>query len=298
MVEEVVSYEWRMNDDAAEARRRERWGQTPHTRITGPDDAARLIERVGVATLFPVSPEAPDLFHAYMGDPNATTEATWDSPSGQVYGWRWALGRAEAAFYSVLVRGRPTWVSWALLPAMLRLRGETRSPRELYEAGELSTAAYQVAQALHEAGGTLSTGELRQRAHFPTGKAQRAAYLKAVDELDRRLLVAKVFSPDDEDMRHALVAARYPQHVAAAGRMTQDDALAVFLAAYLPAAAYAVPTVLARHFTLPQAQLEAALQRLAGAGQVATLAHPDRKGVRYVWTDAQRAPTLLPIPAV
>ena len=42
--------------------------------------------------------------------------AEWDSPAGEVYVWRWALGRKEVAFYSAIVRKRPTWVSWTLLP--------------------------------------------------------------------------------------------------------------------------------------------------------------------------------------
>lgn len=267
----------------AEARRRERWRQTPGTRIANPEDAARLIERVGIATLFPASPELPNLFHAYMGTPEAKTDSGHDSPSGEVYAWRWALGRREAAFYSVLVRGRPTWVSWPIFPAVLRLCGEARTPDELYDAGILSADAYRVAQALDAAGGVLSTGELRRRAGFPTGKPQRAAYLKAVDELDRRLLLAKVFSPDDLDMRHALIQVRYPEHVAAAARMTREAAHAAFLGAYLPSASYAVPAVLAKHLNLAEAELRAGFDRLAGTNQVTTLAIPDQKGTCYLW---------------
>ena len=268
-----------------EARRRERWCQTPETRVAGPEEATRLIERVGIATLFPASPEVPNLFHAYVGDPGAQTSSQWDSPSGHVYGWRWALGRREAAFYSALVRGRPTWISWALFPAMLRLCGEPRTPDELYDTGELSGEAYRIAQALDAAGGVLSTGELRRQAGFPTGKAQRAAYLKAVDELDNRLLLAKVFSADDDDMRHALVRARYPEHVARAEQMTRVDAMDAFLTTYLPAAVYAVPAVLAKHLKLPEAELRAGLDRLANAGRVTTLALPEQKGMCYLWGD-------------
>jgi hypothetical protein len=274
-----------MDETSLQTRRREHWCQTPQTRIPDPDAAVRLIERVGIATLFPASPEVPNLFHAYVGDPGAQTSSQWDSPSGHVYGWRWALGRREAAFYSVLVRGRPTWISWALFPAMLRLCGELRTPDELYDAGELSGDAYRIAQALDAAGGVLSTGDLRRQAGFPTGKSQRAAYLKAVDELDNRLLLAKVFSADDDDMRHALVRARYPEHVAVAEKMPRVDALDAFLTTYLPAAVYAVPTVLAKHLKLPEAELRAGLDRLADAGRVATLALPEQKGMCYLWEE-------------
>lgn len=93
---------------------------------------------------------------------------------------------------------------------MLRVLGDLRPPQELYDAGEISADALRIAQALEESGGVLTTGELRARTDFPTGKPQRAAYLKAVQELDTRLLLAKVFSEDDLDMRHALVTGATP----------------------------------------------------------------------------------------
>ncbi len=128
--------------------RHARWGQTASTRVLDSVQAARLIDRVGVATLFPVSLEIPNLFHAHMGDPAALVDSHHDSPSGTVYSWRWSLGHADSAFYSVLVRNRPTLVSWSLFPAILRLCGELRTPDDLYHAGELSHDAYRVAQAL------------------------------------------------------------------------------------------------------------------------------------------------------
>jgi len=69
-----------------------------------------------------------------------------------------------------------------VLPSVLRLRGEERTPDELYGAGALSANAYRIVQTLHEATGSVSTAEVRRQASFPTGTAQRAAYLKAVDE--------------------------------------------------------------------------------------------------------------------
>src|SRR5215472_19052169 len=128
--------------------RQERWCQTPATRIPDSAAAPALIERVGIATLYPASPEIPNLYHAYIGDPTAKTEAKWDSPSGEVYGWRWSLGRQGVAFYTTLVCRRSTWVSWKLLPAVLRLCGETRSPEELYDAGALSRDAHRIAESL------------------------------------------------------------------------------------------------------------------------------------------------------
>src|SRR5438093_442945 len=82
-----------------------------------------------------------------------------------------------------------TVVSWTLLPAILRLRGELADPDDLYAAGELSAGAHRIVRALAAAGGALDTGSLRRAASFPTGKEQRAAYLRAVAELDNHLLL-------------------------------------------------------------------------------------------------------------
>jgi hypothetical protein len=266
--------------------RRRRWRQTTEDRIPDSDAAVELIDRVGIATLFPASPEIPNLYHAYVGDAERPTDSKWDSPSGHVYEWRWHLGRREAAFYGVVVRKRPTWVSWTMVPAVLRLRGELRTPDELFDLAVISPAAYRIAQALDESGGALSTGDLRQAAGFPTGKEQRAAYLKAVDELDSRLLLAKVFSPDELDMSHALVSARYPELVEKAEHMSRDAAYDCLLRVYLPHAMFAAPTVLARHLGVPEDELRASLDRLETEGAVRRQEINGYKGACYVCAGA------------
>ncbi|HZT41039.1 MAG TPA: hypothetical protein VFA07_02560 [Chthonomonadaceae bacterium] len=268
--------------DKHQVRRLECWRQTPETRIQSPQEAVALIEEVGMETLYPVSSEIPNLFSAYMGDPETKTDSEWDSPSGEVYTWRWYLGRQEAAFYTAIVRSRPTWVRWDLLPALLRLRGELRPLEELYEAGKLSRDAFRIGEALQAGGTALSTGELRRQAGFPMGKSERAAYLKAVEELDTRLLLAKVFSKNDEEMYHALVAQQYPQHVQAAEQMTRAQALEQFLLAYLPHAQYALPALLAKHLKLPEAELRAGLEHLTLRGCAAAIPLSE-KDTRYVW---------------
>src|SRR5215470_14246961 len=167
-----------------QALRLERWSQTPETKLPNAEAAPALINRLGIVTLFQASPEVPNLYHAYMGDPTAKTSAKWDSPSGEVYSWRWTLGRQGVAFYTTLVCRRSTWISWSLLPAVLRLCGERRGTDEMYDTGALTPEAYRIVQALEEAGGTLDTGELRKAANFPVGKISRAAYLKALEELE------------------------------------------------------------------------------------------------------------------
>jgi hypothetical protein len=264
-------------------RRLANWRQTPETRIAGDEEAPELIDRLGIITLYPASPEVPNLYHAYMGDPTAKTEAKWDSPSGIVYSWRWTLGRREAGFYAVLVRKRPTFVSWRLLPAAIRLFAELRMPDELYDQGVISSAAYRITQALEAAGGALTTGELRAAAGFPAGREQRAAYLKAVEELDTRLLLAKFFTSGDDDAHHALLYLRYREYVDAAEHLTREEALDQVLRVYLPNAVYAATSILARHLQLEEAELCAGLDRLVDAGQADKRTLPGDKGDCYVW---------------
>src|SRR6266567_2215460 len=137
-----------MVDLLAVQQRLHHWCQTPETRLVGEHLAPAFIERVGIATLYPASPEFPNLFSAYVGDPDAKTDSGWDTPSGEVYGWRWTLGRQSTAFYTALIRRRPTWIRWSLLPAILRLYGTLRPSEELYETGRLSADAYRIAQTL------------------------------------------------------------------------------------------------------------------------------------------------------
>jgi hypothetical protein len=269
--------------EALVQRRLANWRQTSDTRIAGDEQAPALIDQLGIITLYPVSPEIPNLYHAYVGDPNAKTEATWDSPSGIVYSWRWTLGRREAGFYAMLARKRPTFVSWRLLPATLRLCADLRMPDELYDAGVISSAAYRITQALEAAGGALTTGGLREAAGFPAGREQRTAYLKAVEELDTRLLLAKFFTPGDDDAHHALLYLRYREYVDAAERLTREEALDQVLRVYLPNAVYAVPTILARHLRLEETELCAGLDQLVEAGQADKCPLPSYKGECYVW---------------
>ena len=109
-------------------------------------------------------------------------------------------------------------------------------------------------------------------------------YLKAVAELDTRLILAKVFSPDDTDMRHTLVATRYRRQVDEADTLQEDDALDLVLLAYAPPAVYVVPRMLAKHLKLAEDRLIAALERLRARELMRLDSVTGHKGDVYVWT--------------
>jgi len=60
-------------------------------------------------------------------------------------------------------------------------------------------------------------------------------------------------------MRHALVTLRYSEQMAVAKQLTREEALEQFLRTYLAQAVYALPTVLAKHLDLSEAELRAGL---------------------------------------
>lgn len=273
--------------DSWEPRRRrlEHWNQTPETRIPDAESAGKLIDRVGLATVYPASSEVANLFHAHVGDPQAKTEPTWDSPSGFVYGWRWALGRKKAAFYGTVVRKRPTFVSWPLLPAVLRLIAELRTPDELYDFGVISTDAYRIAQVLENAPSPVGTGDLRDAAGFPTGKEQRAAYHRALGELESRLLITSEFMEDEEGIKHhGLIFVRHRDHVEAAERMSREEALDSLLLSYLSEAVYVLPATLAKHLRLSSTEVTESITRLLDEGRIQPTYMPGSKAACYVWS--------------
>ena len=261
-----------------ERERRSNWGQTPESSCPQVDCAVGLIDKLGIVTHYPTSPELPNLLHAFTGSPDTRVQSEWDSSSGEVYTWRWLLGRRKAGFYTAIVQKRPTWVAWNLLPAVLRLRGDSRALDEIYDTGDMSAEAYRVAHALEDAGSALGTGDLRRASGFPVGKAQRNAYLKAVAELDAKLLVAKVFQDGDEDMRHVLVSSQYPEHVAAAEGLTADAAIRQIFEQYLPHAVFVRPAPFAKAMGVSKHGVDAVLAEMARAGQVTCA-----PGELYIW---------------
>jgi hypothetical protein len=251
------------------AKRLAKWRQDGSSKIPDPDAAAAFIDEVGICTHYAASSEFPNLFQGYMGDGNAKTTASWDSPSGHVYTWRWALGRKHVAFYGAIVAGKPTWVSWEVLPYLLAACMEMRTPDELYDAGLISEPAYKVASAFDGTDGVLSTKELRERAGFPTGKDNRARYLKALGELESLLLIAKRFGegPAGEDMNHALVDVHYREFSEKARAGGPEAGLVGLLERYLPGAVFLDPKVFSRHLRLSPEALDAAIGAMVAAGK-------------------------------
>ncbi len=87
-------------------------------------------------------------------------------------------------------------------------------------------------------------------------------------------------------MHHTMVRVRYPDHVAAAEHLSRDDAMDAFLATYLREAVYAAQPTLAKHLSLPPAEVDAGLQRLVSAGHATVTPDPGSREILYLWHDA------------
>jgi hypothetical protein len=273
-----------MNQEKLIALREQNWGQGDDTHIKSGEEAKPFIERVGISTLYPVSPEVPNLYEAYIGKTPVAAFKGWDTPVGEVYTWRWKLGKTNAAFYSAIVKKRPTWVSWELVPALFRIRREQNDPEYLYQQGKLSVGAYRIVKALENTSeGVLSTKALRREAGFPIGKTERTEYLKAVEELDSRLLLAKVFSedPTEENMSHALTALRYPDLIEQAANMSEAEALEQLLELYLPNAVFCAPKELAKHLAISEKSLIERLNAWEKKGRLGKVKLVGYKGECY-----------------
>jgi hypothetical protein len=242
--------------------REQSWRVDGSSRLPDPTAAKEYIDRLGIVTLYHASAEVPNLYDAHMGTPNAPTDSKHDSPSGYVYTWRWDLGKAKAAFYGSLVSKRPTWVSWDTLPLVLGAFMERREPEEMHAEGLLSGDALRIARTLGSQDRAMTTDEVRKEAGFPAGKEHRGAYLKALEELESRMIAAKPFLPDGE-MAHALTAQEYGSAVEAAWALDARDALTELMKRLLPEWLFVRTKPFARALRIPEDRLVPALR---GAG--------------------------------
>ncbi|HWD41735.1 MAG TPA: hypothetical protein VG944_23030 [Fimbriimonas sp.] len=244
-----------MNIEQARAKRLAAWRQDGQRNLPDSASAVQMIDEMGLVTLYGASPEFPSLLLAHVGTPNYIAEASWDSPAGFVYEWRWDLGKTRSAFYSTIVAKKPTWVSWKLLPTVLAAVMNRTPAKELYNSGELSRDAWKVYEALDASDEPLTTKQLRITAGFPTGKENRAAYLKAVEELETYLYLAKVFAPASEadEMSHGLVAKLYPEAWKEAYGTDLHAAVEKLVLNHAEHSAYIDGTIFARHLRLQAA---------------------------------------------
>jgi hypothetical protein len=142
------------------------------------DEAARFLDEVGFALLFPTDRlRAPSLYEEVAG-PEAVPWATGMGPAEElVWTWKDELPKAGLAWYGKFLYRRASLLSPRLLAALYAGAGEPDD----HTGFDLPADAHRIAEAL--AGGALPTAALREIV------GHRGRYNTAMAALHRALLV-------------------------------------------------------------------------------------------------------------
>lgn len=161
-------------------------------------DAARWLDRAGLALLFPDRRLGlPSLWEA-MGR-RVQKLPRWDDDLSRLWEWKDELPRRRRGWYGKLFRGKGTLVAPRLLPALCAAAGtpwELDAAETLYSRGLLSPAARRIAAVLRRQG-PLPTLALRYAAGFVDAKGN-ARFKRAIVELERRLLLTHFGAAEEE----------------------------------------------------------------------------------------------------
>jgi hypothetical protein len=148
------------------------------TTLASLDDAARFVEEVGLALLFPgPGLEVPSLYEAVAGAGAVPFAEGFNEPESLVWSWKDELAAAGLAWYGTFLHRRKSLLSPAVLSSLYAGAGSDDD----HESADLSREAHRIADALRA--GPLTTAALREIV------GNRSRYERAIGELNRALLV-------------------------------------------------------------------------------------------------------------
>lgn len=236
-------------------------------RVRNAAQLVTLVDALGFAFAFTLRP----------GD--AAIPACFDHLStndeGRKWGWMWGwkdeLAEEKKLYYGVLLARKPTFVSLRLLPAFYATFGRAGEPDDHLDdvrAGRLSEVARRIIEFLAQNGETQTK---RMRAELGiTSKEGRAAYGKAIDEVQRLMYVSRVRAVgegrEDYNYTYDLFVRRYPEIVKAAERLSSADATATLLERTLALAGAVTDKQLSRLFDWDAGVATRAIARLEARG--------------------------------
>jgi len=190
---------------------------------------------------------------------------SWDKYCQKIWRWKDELGLKRRAWYAKYFKGRGTFISLAMLPNFLAMRGTAAAPgshEAFYAAGRIGHDARTIWRALEEHG-PLATLELRHACKIET-TAGNVRFKRAMLELQCMLLVVH-FGAEQETAawasgRFELTARAFPEAITAARRIAPDEARAAIAAKYLEWHSGAAPARVASLFGWSKADTLAAIQ--------------------------------------
>jgi hypothetical protein len=260
-----------MNPATLERQRIAHYGLSPNKRVVTPAQAARFIDRFGFCWLFAPRErklELPALFEAVKGVRDMHIE-NWDADSDKVWAWKNDLPAAKRAYYGKALTGKPCFISLKMLPYALAAMGEEDFERA-YAHGAISYDTKRVHDSLKQFG-AQPTQTLKRNAGF-IGKDGSARFHKALDELQKRLLVMPIGATNEgmawPSQIFDLVAQWFPEQARAAKQLDVHDARIILVERYLKTVLAAPPDAMARLFAIPRIEIKSLLEEMAQAKRV------------------------------
>ena len=232
------------------------------------------MDDVGVCSTFHVFPEGlACLWEAVVGRsrPRWPRRSHHDAGVGLTWALKDRLPARRQVYYGRLVKGRPVLVALDLFPAfyaLVRGRQRARDYRAEYDAGRLTLTARRLMDSLVRESPQYTRG-LRAEC-FMLEPAQTREFERAMAELQAGLFIVKTEERYEPSFsyRWELLERWLPDPVAEGRRLARERALAHLLGRYLHGAVYSSNALLSRLFSLPRAEVDAALTRIARSGAV------------------------------
>ena len=189
------------------------WRDSRYRRHTGrtlqtEDQARQFVDEVGFCFLFPAPGiEMPSLWEAINGRSRDIPKHHHDHALSLSWSWKDSLPSRKQLWYGKLLRGKPMFVSFTLLPTFYALSenyGELDDYQQQFADGRMSVEAKAIYEILL-AEGPLSTNALRKGANLFGGGEIARRFERGMAELQADLKIVKSGTSDDNRWKYCYV---------------------------------------------------------------------------------------------
>ena len=239
------------------------------------------------STFYVFSEGLPSLWEAVAGRPRPRwpRHSHHDANIGLTWNLKDVLPSRRQVYYGKVIKGRPVLVALDLFPAFYALVRGSQRARDYaheYQAGRMSQGAKLIMASLMRESPQY-TRPLRAEC-FMLEPARTREFERAMAELQQGLWIVKTEERYEPSFsyRWDLTERWLPEATAAGRRLSRAAAIDQLIARHLRAAVYSTPAMLARLFSVPRAEVEAALRRLERVGLVELGAQIEGQAGRWV----------------
>jgi hypothetical protein len=241
--------------------------------------AAAFIADVGFALLFPNRSVAlPSLWEAASDRPIGESADEWGPEIQRVWGWKDELPLRRLAWYGRFIRGRPSFLSPALLADLYPRSGRP----EDFEESPLGPEAGRIATVLLRSG-PLPTAVLRRAVNLE-GKQGGARFSSALTELGRALVVTHSGTEKENSGWPSAVLELTARAFDIPPQRDLEEGRRKAVARYLETMVYSRPIELALAFGWRPEEARATLSDLSSRGLAV------REGTGYRVVERKRVP--------